>query len=44
MSGTGFSTNDGKSPGDVAAGTFVRNPSTGQTGNADGFGGVHVNN
>jgi hypothetical protein len=41
-SGSGFGTQDGKSPSQVPAGTTVWNPSTGQSGNADGYGGVNV--
>ncbi len=42
INGTGFATSDGKSSSDVRAGTLVYNPATGQTGNADGYGGVNV--
>lgn len=41
--GGGFSSATGASAGQVPAGTQVSNPSTGQTGNADGYGGVHIN-
>ena len=38
---SGFLSYDNKSPSEVRAGTLVHNPGTGETGTADGYGGVH---
>ena len=40
--GTGFATSGGAQVNQVPAGTIVYNPATGQSGNADGYGGVNI--